>query len=312
MDLHKLLACNHRILSDGSMYELLRRSPQVRFDTHIAHAGLLYGQDSRRVLEGVLRAYIEIGTRRNLPMAIGTTTWRANRERVAASGFASRAVNEDNAGLLIDLCGEYARHGARISIGGVIGPRGDAYKPAQALDIEAARDFHTWQIEALAQSGVDYLHAATLPALSEARGIARAIAKTGLPGIVSFVIGRSGRLLDGTLLEDAIGIMDTDLPDAAIHYAVNCVHPSVMRMALERNPGVLGRLVAFSGNTSARSVDELDGLEELETEDPAIFAEAHRQLLGQLPGPCPIPIIGGCCGTDPSHMEAIADSVLRH
>ena len=52
--------------------------------------------------------------------------------------------------------------------------KGDAYRPEEALSKEEAALFHREQAEALAQSGVDFIKAATLPAFSEAYGIASA------------------------------------------------------------------------------------------------------------------------------------------
>ena len=118
MDLDSLLASERRILSDGSLYELLRRSSEVEFDQAIAHAGLIYDPQSKSVLERVLRTYIEVGVSRGLPMALATTTWRANRDRVAASNFADRPVNQDNAAFLLAVRDEYASTGVPLSVGG--------------------------------------------------------------------------------------------------------------------------------------------------------------------------------------------------
>lgn len=60
----------------------------------------------------------------------------------------------------------------------------------------------------LAEAGVDLLLAATLPAFSEATGLASALAATGKPHIVSFVVRAEGTLLDGTPLKDAIAAID--------------------------------------------------------------------------------------------------------
>jgi methionine synthase I (cobalamin-dependent) len=49
----------------------------------------------------------------------------------------------------------------------------------------------------------------------------------------------------------------------------------------------------------------LDELEELDTEAPASFARANKTLL-QAHG---IRVIGGCCGTNPEHIRAIAESM---
>jgi len=304
MNLHELLQTQEVILADGSMYELLRRSPEVEFDAHIAHSGLIYNPDWAQVLERVLREYIEVAVSRQLPMLATTTTWRANHERIEASAFSGRAVNRDNALFLRAIVDSYDGSPTRMLIGGNIGPKGDAYKPGEAPGRDEASTFHHYQIDDLVTGCVDFLQASTLPALPEAIGIARVMAQTGLPYVISFVIEKSGRLLDGTPLTEAIHRIDDAVVQAAPYYAVNCVHPSVLQQALDHNPDIAGRIVGFNGNTSARTVEELDGLEELDVEAPESFALANKPLLQY-----GIRVIGGCCGTDPAHIHAIADLI---
>jgi methionine synthase I (cobalamin-dependent) len=55
-----------------------------------------------------------------------------------------------------------------------------------------------------------------------------------------------------------------------------------------------------------RAYIELDGLEDLDTGDPDIFADAHRRLLDDYD----IRIVGGCCGTSTARMQAIAARLL--
>ena len=151
---------------------------------------------------------------------------------------------------------------------------------------EAAEQFHTFQVEALAEAKVDFLLASTLPACSEAQGMATAMARTGLPYVLSFVIRRDGTLLDGTPLSQAIAKIDDTSPKPPTGYGVNCVHPAVFRAGLavlERDgPGLSRRIVSFQANTSARDPKELDGRSELETESPVTLAnailEAYRQF----------------------------------
>jgi len=293
MNLLALLQTDQLILGDGSMYELLRRSPEVEFDEHIAHAGLVYHPQWAKVLERVFREYIDVAVAQRRPMLTTTATWRANRERIDASAFRGRSVNRDNTRFLRAIVDSYGDTAPTLLVGGTIGPRGDAYKPEEALSIEAARQFHAYQIEDLVAGGADFMQAATLPALTEAFGIAQLMAQTGLPYI------------DGTRLAQAIEQIDASTVGAVPCYAVNCVHPSVLQQALEKNPGIEGRIVSFSGNTSARTAAELDGLEELDTEEPASFARANQALL-QAHG---IRVIGGCCGTNPEHIRAIAESM---
>lgn len=87
-----------------------------------------------------------------------------------------------------------------VKIGGFISCRNDCYKPDEGLSASEAEKFHSWQIDQLAQAGVDFLIAGTLPNVDEAMGIARAMEKTGVPYIISFVINRRGSVLDGTSL----------------------------------------------------------------------------------------------------------------
>ncbi|MCP4391745.1 MAG: homocysteine S-methyltransferase family protein, partial [Gammaproteobacteria bacterium] len=254
------------------------------------------------VLERVYRSYIDTALTAAMPVVVGTATWRANEERVRASVFSDRTVNQDNVRFLQAIRDSYADAEISILIEGDIGPRGDAYQPREALDIDTARSFHAWQIEALASSQVDFLQASTLPALSEATGIALAMAETGLPYAVSFVVEKSGCLLDGTRLLDAIARIDDAVGDNSARYSINCVHPTILLQALDNNPGIADRIISFCGNTSDLSTAELDGMEELQTQAPEKFALANKQLLQAHD----IRIIGGCCGSGPEHIREIA------
>jgi homocysteine S-methyltransferase len=295
-------------LSEGSIYERLRRNPAVEFDPYIFHATLIYDARYASILEQVHREYLDVGQRYQLPMFALTDTWRANQERISQSRFREHKVNQDNARFIARLRDSYGPTASPIFIGGQIGPRGDAYTPEEALPPAEAEQFHTPQLEAFAEARVDFLYAATLPALSEAQGIAKAMAKQGLPYILSFVIRRDGTLLDGTPLALAIETIDGTTPKSPTGYAVNCVHPAIFidgLAALEKySPALTQRILSFQANTSAKDPKELDALSELETEKPEILAElmlkAHRQFH--------TPFFGGCCGTDTSHIECLASA----
>ena len=74
--------------------------------------------------------------------------------------------------------------------------------------------------------------AATLPALSEATGLAKALAGTGKPYIMSFVFRPEGTMLDGTPLKDAISIIDADVNPKPTAYMANCTHASIFKSAI--------------------------------------------------------------------------------
>lgn len=289
------------VLGEGSMYERLRREPAVRFDPEVAHATLVYDDGAREVLERTHREYLDIGQAHGVPMLTATDTWRANRERQDRSAFRAHPVNADNVRFLRDLRASYGAGAAPIAIGGSLGPRGDAYRPSEALDRAAAAAFHAPQVDALAGAGPDYLIANTLPAVSEAHGIADACAATGLPYVLSFVIRADGTVLDGTPLHAAIEAIDSATTAAPAGYGVNCVHPTVLRRALEVAGTAALRVVYYQANASALSPDELDGRDDLDADRPDALAAAIDDVRTRFG----IRAIGGCCGTGTEHVEAI-------
>jgi homocysteine S-methyltransferase len=253
----------------------------------------------------VHREYLDVGQSHGLPMLALTDTWRASQERIDRSQFKDAPINQDNARFLVQLRDSYAPQAQPIFVGGNIGPRGDAYKPAEALGAAEAERFHTPQLEALVEGGVDFLYAFTLPAFSEARGIAPAMGKTGRPYWLSFVIRRDGTLLDGTRLEHVIETLDAG-PVPPQGYAVNCVHPCVFQAGLtavaKRSLAAVKRVQIFQANASEKSPEELDGLEELDASEPETLADLMLQCHGQFG----TVFMGGCCGTDTRHIQSLA------
>jgi S-methylmethionine-dependent homocysteine/selenocysteine methylase len=291
-----------RMLGEGSMYERLRRDPAVRFDAEMAHATLIYDDASRAVLERTHREYLDIGQAHGVPMLTATDTWRANRERQDRSPFRDHPVNQDNVRFLQGLRASYGADAVPILIGGSIGPRGDAYRPEEALAREAAAAFHTPQVTALAEAGPDYLIANTLPAVGEARGIADAFAATGLPYILSFVVRADGAVLDGTPLQVAIDEIDAATSSAPAGYGINCVHPSLLADALEAAGSAAGRIVYYQANASALGPEELDGRDELDADAPEALARSMHEVAARFG----IRALGGCCGTGTEHLVALA------
>jgi homocysteine S-methyltransferase len=298
------------ILGEGSMYERLRRGASDTFDPFIAYAGMLYDNNGREVLAATHREYLDIGQRQQLPMVAGTPTWRASAERIARSRFADKPVNEDACDFMRELRASYGSDRAPILIAGVTGPAGDGYKPEEAPDEEAARAFHMPQIEALANGGIDLFKVQTLPAFAEARGIARLLAETDIPYVISFVVGRDGTLLDGTPLDQAVVDIDDAVERPPASYNINCVHTSVFAAAMSviraRSPAAAERVLGIDANTSAKTPEELDGLQEIDTEAPEDFGRNVFALHGKV-GIC---YLGGCCGSSTEHIAQLAEQCV--
>lgn len=304
--LNSLLAASSPILAEGAVIERLRRSPGIRLDDHVVNSALIYEESGRAALQTIYRQYLDIGRRYQLPLLLSTPTWRAGRERIAAAGLAGRDLNGDNSRFLAELRDSYGDYAQQVAICGLMSCRGDAYKPAEAMSAGAAAEFHSWQANALAASGVDFLMAATLPALSEAIGLARAQAATGLPYVISFVARPEGTLLDGTPLDAAVATIDDAVMPRPLAYLINCTHASIFRSALsnERNssPRVRERVIGLLANTAAVSPEELDQSAELVEEAPDVFGNSVAALRDELG----MRVLGGCCGTDDRHIDCLA------
>jgi homocysteine S-methyltransferase len=295
------------IIAEGAVIERLRRDSGITLDPHVLNSSLVYDSNGRNHLEKIYRQYIDCAYRKNLPMIILTPTWRANPERILRAGLHSHNVNPDCYHFLHHIRSGYGQYAEKIFIGGLMGCYGDAYKPYEALPAEKARYFHREQ----ALAGVDFLIGSTLPAFSEALGMAQAMAETVCPYILSFIIRPDGNLLDGTPLLDAITNIDATVSPPAAGYMVNCVHPAFFRNAIrDQDQGrdqvlTRKRIIGLQANTSRRSPEELDGRDELDAEDPVKFGE----MMASLHKDFSLKILGGCCGTDERHIESIVCSI---
>lgn len=303
--LPKFLEGNVCILGEGAVIERLRRG-ELELDPYLVNAAFIYEPARRAALESICRQYLDIGCRFGLPLLLSTPTWRASRERIEAAGYTGTDVNGDNARFMKGLQRGYGTYADKVIVCGLMSCRGNAYNPGEALDVTEAREYHAWQAGKLAGTEVDFLLAATLPALSEATGLAFALAATGKPYLVSFVVRQEGTLLDGTPLKNAIAAIDAAVTPRPVAYLINCTHASFARSALthESNSSALvrQRIIGLLANTAPLTPEELDESAALVEEAPEEFGACVAKLHSELG----LKILGGCCGTDDRHITALA------
>ena len=298
------------ILGEGAVIERLRRNSEFELDPHIVNSAFIYDKDKSAVLSGIYGQYLDIGHKYNLPLLLSTPTWRASRERIKNAGYEKKDVNGDNFRFFDGMRKSYGEYAKKISICGLMSCRGDAYNQSEALSSEEAQKFHSWQANRLAEAGTDFLLAATLPALSEAIGLAAALAATGKPYMISFVMRSKGTLLDNTPLKDAISIIDSSVDPKPIAFMGNCTHASIFKSALmhtrNSSPTVRKRVSGLLANTAALEPEALDDSEQLVEEDPQKFGKTVASLANELG----MKILGGCCGTDERHIDQLAKRLV--
>ncbi|HWT77075.1 MAG TPA: homocysteine S-methyltransferase family protein [Mobilitalea sp.] len=302
MKLEQRFTLYNSFLMEGALGERLKREYHLAFDENVTMAKLVYSSEGRKALIELWGQYIAIAKSYGLPFLATTPTRRANKERVKLAGTNKSIIN-DNVSFLRDI---QRNSNIDMYVGGLMGCKGDAYTGEGALTKDEAHMFHSWQANAFRDAGADFLYAGIMPTLSEAIGMAEAMSDTHIPYIISFTIQRDGTLIDGTKICDAIHIID----DAVIHkplcYMTNCVHPTIVYEALSQpfnhTDIVQSRFLGVQANTSPLSYAELDHSEDLKCSESAAFAEDMIRLRNDMH----FKIMGGCCGTDNRHMEAVA------
>ncbi len=296
-----LLDNHDLVLMEAAIVEPIRRGGRVDLHPTLVNAPLIYSDAGRRELRSLYERYIAIADQAGLPLMLCTPTWRANRERVEQSGLPP-TMNRDAVSFLQEIRGVRET----VGIGGLIGCRNDCYRPEQGLAADEAESFHAWQIDEQAAAGADYLIAETICSVNEAQGIARAMAKTGLPYIVSFVIRRDGCILDGTSLLDGILAVDKVVQEKPLGFLVNCAWPGFLNA--EKQPReVFRRLIGFQANGSSLDHADLDNADDLQAENVSEWGEAMIRLNREFG----MKILGGCCGTGAGHLEYLVANRRR-
>jgi homocysteine S-methyltransferase len=303
MDIQEILDNHNLILSEAAVIESLRRSGTINLHPRLENALLIYEEADKKELTELYQDFIDIAYKGDVPITICTPTWRANKERISEAHI-SDDVNGDAVKFLHHLKDRWGAWAENIFIGGLIGCKNDCYEPDEGLSKNNAKAFHSWQIDQLAKAGVDFLLGATLPTVSEATGIALSMMETKIPYIISFVISREGKILDGNSLEHAFQEIDDVCRRPPLGYMINCAYPSFFHA--EKQPqSVLSRLIGYQANASSLDHSHLEGVATLQTND---ICDWGNRLI-ELNKKYGVKILGGCCGTGHEHLQYIVQNI---
>ncbi|MGO8996428.1 MAG: homocysteine S-methyltransferase family protein [Polyangiaceae bacterium] len=196
----------------------------------------------------------------------------------------------------VAIAREAVPEGHRIA--GSIAPLEDCYRPDQApTDSSLLVREHGELARALVDAGVDLLLAETFAAPHEAVAATEACVATGVETWVALTAGpRADLLTPAALAEAARRCVDA----GARAVLVNCV-PATKTLAYVE---ALARVGApFGAYANAGDMEEgLGWVAANEARGPAVrYAELARTWAS-----AGATILGGCCGTGPTHIEALA------
>lgn len=246
------------------------------------------------VLLGLQMDYINAGSN-----IIYAPTFTCNRIKLEEYGLEDRLCEMNQS--LVALSKEaVAKTGYRAYVAGNLTMTGRQLYPIGRLTLEELIEVYKEQIRVLAAAGVDLLVVETMMSLAEARAALIAAKETcDLPVIVSMTYNEDGRTLYGTNPETAVVVLQSLGADAI---GINCstgpaeMVPLVEQMKRYANIPILAK-------PNAGMPELIDG-ETVYAMTPEEFAEHGRKLVEAGTG-----IVGGCCGTTPAHITALAQTV---
>jgi S-methylmethionine-dependent homocysteine/selenocysteine methylase len=178
----------------------------------------------------------------------------------------------------------------------------------ESMSVDEAQEFHSLQTDAFKYAEADMTTAVTMTYAEEAIGIARAAAAVDLPVAIGVTVETDGCLPSGQPLGEAIEAIDQASDGVAAYFMINCAHPTHFDHVLDSDTSWAHRVKSIRANASTMSHEELDNAEELDRGDPAALAAHYVQLREMLPD---LRVVGGCCGTDHEHIEAITAALAR-
>jgi homocysteine S-methyltransferase len=269
----------------------------------------LLGQSKgREALTRYFNGYLDQAASLNTGFILDTATWRASEGWAGSLGLTAADIDAANR-VAVQFARDLraVRPAQDIVVNGVLGPFGDAYAPDRVLSADEAQDYHARQAGVLVNAGAEILAAMTMSATGEAIGITRAAKALDIPVIVSFTVETDGNLISGQSLADAIAETDAATGAAPVWYGINCAHPDHFRAKLQGD--WVKRISMVRANASVKSHAELDKSTELDAGNPDALAHDYRHLQALLPV---LKVVGGCCGTDVSHITAIGNACVHH
>ena len=267
---------------------------------------LVDDQRGREALVRYYATYLAVADRDGVGIVLDTPTWRASPDWAPRLGYGTEQleqVHRDAVALIVDVRERRQTTAAPIVISGAIGPRGDGYQAGAAMTRDEASAYHSFQARAFAAAGADMISAITMTNSREAVGVVDAAGAVGLPVVISFTVETDGVLPSGEGLGDAITTVDDATGGAAAYFMVNCAHPTHFSSVLDPAQAWVKRIRGIRANASRMSHAELDEAETLDRGAPVELASLYQEMRGLHPH---ITVLGGCCGTDHTHISAIS------
>ena len=289
--LEKLLQTGQPILLDGAM------------GTMLMDAGLEQGDPPEEWnvthpdrIRGIHRAYIQAGSRVILTNSFGGTRFRLEMHDL------QERTHELNKAAALNARAEAEAAPAMVVVAGSMGPTGQLFEPMGTLTFEEAKAAFAEQAQGLAEGGADVFWIETMSDLNEVKAaVEGARSVSDLPIVTTMSFDTHGHTMMGVSpvkALESLGSLDVFAIGANCGTGSDELEVAVRTMR-EANPNVV--LVA---KANAGIPQVVAGGEIVYNGTPDVMARYARNMheLG-------VSLIGGCCGSTPVHVRAMAEAL---
>jgi len=276
------------LVSDGAMGTMLQ-------DAGLIDGGApeLWNVEHPDRIENILEAYAAAGAR-----FITTNTFGGTRGRLAMHGLETRVAELNQAAA--EIARRVADRHPGTFVMGDIGPSGDLMEPMGTLTLESGQELFSEQIRGLVAGGVDAILIETMSDLGEVEAAINAAQEIAplLPIIVTMSFDTNLRTMMG--VKPAMAVKQLSALGVRI-IGANCGRgvDEMLQIAKElvdaRPDGVY---IITQSNAGLPKLQGDAFVYDGTPEEMAKYAEAMKEL--------GVNIIGSCCGSTPTHTQAIA------
>lgn len=271
------------VILDGAMGTMLQQNGM-----RPGQCPELFGVENPKVLGEIHRQYVEAGSD-----IIQTNTFGANRFKLGEYDLQDRVeeINSD----LVKIARESARGKAFVAAS--IGPTGKLISPLGEVEFDDLYTVYSEQMIACERAGADIISIETMSDIGEMRAaLIAAKHNTSLPVIAHMTYENGGKTMMGTDPLTALIIMQALQPLAV---GANCSGGALELLpVIEEMSRYTNLYLSVEPNAG---MPRLLGEETIFPDSPEIMAEYAIRLKDAGAN-----IIGGCCGTTPVHIQAMA------
>lgn len=246
------------------------------------------------------RSFVDAGSDIILTNSFGGTHYR-----LALHGAEQRVVELNGAAARLARV-EADKANKKVLVAGSMGPTGEILEPNGPVSIAQAQEAFAEQAKALADGGADVLWIETISSAEEVTAAVQGAAQTGLPIVYTVSIDTNGRTMMGMTPAETLDISASlATPIAAV--GTNCgigaseVVAAICNFRAAADASGVQPLLVAKANCGIP--DYVDG-EIVYSGTPELMATyAH------LCADAGARIIGGCCGTTPTHVAAMRRAI---